>query len=180
MLDDGTSLDCELVLSCAGIVANAELARDAGLEVRRGVVVDASMRTSDPAIFAVGDVAELVGVAGGLWPVGKKEGEVAAAAIFGETVRFEDSSTMLHLKLGGIDVKSFGEVAAQGEEYRAIAGTSAPGQRWRKLIVKGDRVVGGIFVGETELAKQVGAALSDPLELRAIVARLEREVLTGP
>lgn len=67
-LDDNRAVSAELLLVAAGIVPSIELAREAGLHVGRGVVVNDHMRTSDPAIFAVGDVAEYQGTVLGLWP----------------------------------------------------------------------------------------------------------------
>ena len=57
---DGRALAADIVIVCAGITPNAELARDAGLVVGRGIVVDEAMRTSDSAVFACGDVADKV------------------------------------------------------------------------------------------------------------------------
>jgi nitrite reductase (NADH) large subunit len=57
-LKDGRTLPCDLLVMAVGIKPNAALARAAGLAVNRGVVVDDAMRTSDPAVFAVGECAE--------------------------------------------------------------------------------------------------------------------------
>src|SRR5439155_23848259 len=67
-LVDGRPVRAELFLACAGVTPNIELARDAGLAVKRGVVVDDLLRTSDPDVFAAGDVAEVDGDVSGLWP----------------------------------------------------------------------------------------------------------------
>jgi NAD(P)H-nitrite reductase large subunit len=67
-LDDGSSHEADLVLVCAGIKPNAELAGDAGLEVANGVVVDDEMRTSDSHVLAAGDFAEHAGRIYGVWP----------------------------------------------------------------------------------------------------------------
>ena len=66
LLEDGTRLPADLVVMAVGIRPNAQLAKDAGLDVNRGIVVDATMRTSDPDIFAVGECAEAHGQVFGL------------------------------------------------------------------------------------------------------------------
>jgi NADPH-dependent 2,4-dienoyl-CoA reductase/sulfur reductase-like enzyme/ferredoxin len=172
-LDDGSEIACELVLTCAGIVPNAQLARAAGLAVKRGVLVDAAMRTSDPAIFAVGDVAELSGTIGGLWPIGKKQGEIAAATIVGEEARYTETRTMLHVKLAGIDIKSFGDATAWTPDYQHMTGSSQPGQQWRRVLVRDGTIVGGVFVGETEHARNVHKAIAGDLEHASVVAQLQ-------
>ena len=82
-LKDGASIPAGLVLVSAGIRSNLELAKNAGLACGRGIVVDASLRTSAPDIYAVGDCAELNGVVTGLWMASKDQGEAAADIIAG-------------------------------------------------------------------------------------------------
>ena len=76
---DGTTLEAELCLVTAGIIPNAQLGEAAGLDVGVGITVDGGMRTSDPDIFAVGDVAEYDGRPFGLWPASVEQAQVAAA-----------------------------------------------------------------------------------------------------
>jgi len=83
-LKDGTSIPAGLVLVSAGIRSNLELAKNAGLACNRGIIVDASLRTSAPDIYAVGDCAELNGVVIGLWMASKDQGEAAADIIAGK------------------------------------------------------------------------------------------------
>ena len=85
---DGTTLDAELCLVTAGIIPNAQLAEAAGLDVGVGITVDGGMRTSDPDIFAVGDVAEHDGRPYGLWPASVEQAQVAAANVAGAEVVF--------------------------------------------------------------------------------------------
>ncbi|HEV8020191.1 MAG TPA: FAD-dependent oxidoreductase [Candidatus Lustribacter sp.] len=172
VLDDGETIACDIVLSCIGIRPNAELARAAGLTVNRGIVVDTAMRTSDPAIFAVGDVAEVPGAVGGLWPVGKKQGEIAAATIAGEESRYVETHTMMHLKLAGIDVKCFGDVSSGRDDHRHLTGSTDPGSRWRRVVVRDGQIVGGVFVGESEVARTVAKALSGEEEHASVLAVL--------
>ena len=83
-LKDGAAVPAELVLVSAGIRSNLALAKNAGLACERGIVVDASLRTSAPDIYAVGDCAELNGVVTGLWMASKDQGEAAADIIAGK------------------------------------------------------------------------------------------------
>ena len=83
LLNDGREVRAELLLVAAGILPSVELARKAGLNVAKGVVVDDHLRRSDAAIFAVGDVAEHRGVVLGLWPTGVEQAEAAAENVVG-------------------------------------------------------------------------------------------------
>ena len=82
-LIEGGSIDAELCLIATGIVPNAELAQAAGLDVAAGICVDDGMRTSDPHIFAVGDVVDHNGRGYGLWPACVEQAQVAAASMVG-------------------------------------------------------------------------------------------------
>src|SRR5262249_28666520 len=82
-LEDGQSLYAETFLACTGIKPNVELAASAGLEVKRGVVVDDQMRTSAPEILACGDVAEHRGQVQGLWTTAVDQAQVAAINALG-------------------------------------------------------------------------------------------------
>jgi len=83
-LKDGTAVPASLVLVSAGIRANLELAKNAGLACSRGIVVDSALRTSAPDIYAVGDCAELDGKVIGLWLASKDQGEAVADIIAGK------------------------------------------------------------------------------------------------
>jgi len=83
-LKDGTEVPASLVLVSAGIRANLELAKNAGLACNRGIVVDAALRTSAPDVYAVGDCAELNGTITGLWLASKDQGEAVADIIAGK------------------------------------------------------------------------------------------------
>jgi 3-phenylpropionate/trans-cinnamate dioxygenase ferredoxin reductase subunit len=94
-LADGTELDADAVLIGVGIVPNVELARDAGLEVRNGIVVDDQGRTSDPDIFAAGDVTDQPGARLGRrvrlesWQNAQDQAIVAAKAALGGDARHD-------------------------------------------------------------------------------------------
>jgi nitrite reductase (NADH) large subunit len=82
-LSDGSTREADVVLVCAGIAPNTRLADEAGLEVARGILVDDQMRTSDPLIYAAGDVAEHAGRIYGVWPAAVEQAEVAALGALG-------------------------------------------------------------------------------------------------
>lgn len=152
-LKGGELVTADLLLVCAGIRANTRLALDAGLEVNRGIIVDAHMRTSDPDILAVGDCAELPGAIGGLWAVGSEQGKVAAAvakmAVDGQesdALYAAGSMPPVQLKMGGIDLKSFGKVQADDSET-LIEKEDGDAHRWQTLVIDHEgRIVGGVFI----------------------------------
>lgn len=143
----GETIPADILVACAGISPNLEIAREAGLAVGRGVKVDAMMQTSDPDIFAVGDVAELPGSVSGLWAVSTAQGRTAAAAVFGREVPYTEPNTLVSLKMDGIDVKSYGAIEPSGPDQEAIFDTETDENEHRLLIVDNGALAGVMFVG---------------------------------
>ena len=170
-LTDGQTRPCDIFIACAGVRPNVTLAQEAGLIVERGVVVDDRMTTSDPHIFAVGDVAERPGQIGGLWTVGTSQAEIAASALFG----LEKSSTppppMVSLKMEGIDVKGFGTKTA-GDGVEEIVDPAEPENIRRRLFVKDGTIVGAVFVGPPGTGKDLAAAIQSGKDLTPVMDRL--------
>ena len=114
ILDDGTHLDADLVVMAVGIRANGALAKDAGLKINRGIVVDARLRTSDPDIFALGECAEFDGRTFGLVAPLYEMANVVAAQLSGNsTAEFSPSALATKLKVTGINLFSAGDFAGQ-------------------------------------------------------------------
>ena len=106
--DRRAPLEANILLVAAGIRPNVDLARDAGLEVKRGVLVDDRMRTDDPDILAAGDVAEHGGQLPGLWPTAVAMAEVAADTVAGGEKTYAGTVPVTILKVVGIELTSIG------------------------------------------------------------------------
>lgn len=157
-LTDGRQLPCELFLICAGIRPNVALARDAELEVDQGVIVDDGLRTSDPAIFAVGDVAEHRGSIYGLWPAAVRQAEVGAINAIGGDERYEGTVPVAILKVAGIDLTSIG-LLEQHVDDTVIVLDDAERHTYRKLVIRNGRIVGAILLGYPDEATIVAGAI---------------------
>jgi NAD(P)H-nitrite reductase large subunit len=157
-LRDGRRLEAQILLVAAGIQPNAELARDAGLHINRGVLVDDRMRTSDPAILAAGDVAEFAGQVPGLWPTAVSQAEVAAENAAGGEKIYEPPVPVTILKVVGIELASLGRFEAAGPHEEAIALEDAG--RYRKLVISGGRIVGAILLGHGNDVAAVRTAIT--------------------
>lgn len=165
-LADGRTLPLDVLVVCAGIRANVELARAAGLEVNRGVVVDERMRTSDPLIYAAGDVAELPGQIAGLWPIAVAQAEVAAANVIGEERTFERRPPVTVLKGVGLDVTAAGAVEPEpGDETIALEGLEDE-LRYARLVVREGRAAGAVFIGSWPGSPAVLDAVASGADVR--------------
>ncbi len=157
---DGSILDVDMVVISAGIRPRDELARACRLEVgpRGGVVVDDAMRTSDPRILAIGEVATHRGLTYGLVAPGYEMAEVAAATLTGGRRSFAGFDLSTKLKLMGVDVASFGDAFAESAGARSLTFEDPFGGVYKKLVFNADgsRLLGGVLVGD---AREFGALL---------------------
>ncbi|RWE37101.1 MAG: NAD(P)/FAD-dependent oxidoreductase [Mesorhizobium sp.] len=148
-LADGTIIPATLVVMAVGIRPNAALAKDAGVAVNRGIVVDAGMRSNDPDIFALGECAEVGGMVYGLVAPLYEMARVAAHQLAGdETAAFVHMDTPTKLKVTGIDLFSLGDFA-DGDDRQEIVLRDAAAGVYKRLVLKDDRIIGTVLYGET-------------------------------
>ncbi|OPG08600.1 FAD-dependent oxidoreductase [Streptomyces sp. GKU 895] len=151
-MSDGYALDADLVVLACGVHPRAGLAWNAGLEIRKGIVVDDELRTSDPYIHAIGDCAQHDGVLYGLATPALEQADVLAELLAGRTnARYTGTRSLTRLTLTGpdspFDLAAFGETEARpGDDVVQL--TDATRGTYRKVVVRDDRLVGGVLVGE--------------------------------
>ncbi|GKQ36356.1 nitrite reductase [Streptomyces sp. A012304] len=148
---DGYALDADLVVLACGVHPRVGLARDAGLAVRKGVLVDDELRTSDPHIRAIGDCVQHDGNVYGLAAPALEQAEVLAEVLAGDAdARYRGTRALTRLTLAGngvFDLAAFGETEARpGDDVVQLA--DATRGTYRKVVVRDDRLVGGVLVGE--------------------------------
>jgi nitrite reductase (NADH) large subunit len=147
---DGTEVPADLVVMAVGIRPNTALAESMHLHVNRGIVVNDTLQTTtDPRIYAVGECAAHRGIAYGLVAPLFEQGKVLAnhLAEFG-IGRYTGSLTSTKLKVTGIDLFSAGEFMG-GEGTEEIVMSDPFGGVYKKLVLKGDKLVGACLYGDT-------------------------------
>jgi nitrite reductase (NADH) large subunit len=176
---DGESLETDIIVFSAGIRPRDDLARDCGLAVgiRGGILIDGQCRTSDPAVFAIGECALRDGRIYGLVAPGYQMAEVAAAALRGEVApSFDGADMSTKLKLLGVDVASLGDAHAATPDSRCCTLVDERAGVYRKLVLSpdGTRLLGGIMVGD---ASDYGMLLQLMLNDMPLPARPESLLL---
>ncbi|MEU9998392.1 FAD-dependent oxidoreductase [Streptomyces sp. NPDC050848] len=158
-LADGFVLDAQVVVLACGVRPRTGLALDAGLEVRKGIVVDDQLRTSDPYIHAIGDCAEHDGRVYGLAGPALEQADALADVLRPEALAadapgahpaYTGTRALTRLTLGGpvgLDLAAFGEATPlPGDDVVQL--TDATRRAYRKVVVRGDRLVGGVLLGD--------------------------------
>lgn len=148
---DGYALDADIVVLACGVRPRAGLAQAAGLDVRKGIVVDDELRTSDPHIRAIGDCAQHDGTVYGLAAPALEQADVLAESLAGGgAARYTGTRALTRLTLAGegfFDLAAFGETEPlPGDDVVQL--TDATRGTYRKVVVRDDRLVGGVLVGE--------------------------------
>jgi nitrite reductase (NADH) large subunit len=146
---DGEEIAADMVVIAAGIRPNTSLAREAGLEVNRGIVVNDYMQSSDSNIYSVGECVEHRGSCYGLVAPLFAQGKVLAAAITGHADGgFEPQSAAAKLKIMGVDVFSAGIVEDADESVEEIKYEDASLGIYKKLVLRDNRLIGVVLVGD--------------------------------
>jgi assimilatory nitrate reductase electron transfer subunit len=153
-LEDGTEIGCRTVVLSAGTRPRTSVAESAGLEVGRGVVVDDTLATSDPAISAIGDCAEHRGCVTGLVGPAWDQAGVVSARITGADpgARYPGGVAVTRLKAFGVDVVSLGELAGDVHDPEVeVTVVCEPSRgRYARVDVVDARVTGAVLVGHPE------------------------------
>ena len=147
-LTDGRRIDAEAVVFAAGIRPNVSLAKEAGIPVNRGIVVDDHLRTGQQDIFALGECAEHRGICYGLVEPAYEQAGVLARHLAGRTAAYGGSVVATNLKVSGVGVFSAGDfTGADGSEAVVL---NDPGHgTYKKLVISERRLTGAVLVGDT-------------------------------
>jgi nitrite reductase (NADH) large subunit len=146
-LTDGRRLDADAVIFAAGIRPNIALAKEAGIAVNRGVVVDDHLQTAATDIFALGECAEHRGICYGLVEPAYEQARVLARHLADGADAYGGSVVATNLKVSGVSVFSAGDfMGADGSE--AIVLRDIKHGTYRKLVISEGRLTGAVLVGD--------------------------------
>lgn len=153
--ETGPDLETEAVVVAAGIKPEVGLAAEAGLRVGRGIIVDDQMKTSEPGIFAAGDVAEHGGRVYGIVPAAFEQARVAASAILGLDRSYGGTVPFNTLKVAGLAVTSAGEIDAVGPGLESHVRSDPASGLHKKIVLQEGRLIGAIWMGTTKGAAEI-------------------------
>lgn len=174
ILNDGERLPADLVVVACGVRPRVEVARESKIPINRGILVNDTLATEVPGVYAVGECTEHAGVTYGLVAPAWEQATILAGLLTGVDPlgRYRGSKLYARLKVAGIEVASFGVLEPHLESDRAIQVIEERDFSYRKLILRGRELVGAMFVGNVNNAASVLQAFdraeplpSDPLEL---------------
>jgi ferredoxin-nitrate reductase len=167
-LKSGKVLVVDAIVYAVGTRPNIEFATEAGLDTARGIVVNDYMQTSDPNIFAAGEIAEHRGKLLGITSAAEKQADVLARFIYGDVLSvYEGATAMNILKFSNLDLCSIGiaEIPVNSEGYDEILFIDKSLRYYKKCIVKDDKLVGAVLVGDKSEFAEFKTLIENQIEL---------------
>jgi nitrite reductase (NADH) large subunit len=174
-LRDGTTIAADAVVVAVGIRANAALARMAGLEVGRGIVVDDHLETNAAGVHAIGECAEHRGCCYGLVEPAYEQAQLLARRLAGERASYPGSVLATNLKVSGVNVFSAGDFLGATAEAEEIVLSDPASGVYKKLVITQGRLVGAVLFGDTA----DGLWYLDLIRTGSPVARLRDDLVFG-
>ncbi|MGY3395127.1 nitrite reductase (NADH) large subunit [Bradyrhizobium sp. USDA 3311] len=147
-LADGSRIEADAVIFAAGIRPNVALAKDAGIAVNRGIVVNDVMQTASPDIFALGECAEHRGTCYGLVEPAYEQARVLARHLAGRPAAYQGSVVSTNLKVSGVSVFSAGDFMG-GEGSESLVLSDRRRGTYKKLVIADGRLTGAVLIGDT-------------------------------
>jgi ferredoxin-nitrate reductase len=166
-LRSGRMIDCDALVFAIGTVPNIELAMAAGLHCQRGVVVSEYLQTSDPDIYAVGEIAEFNGMLYGFTAAAEQQAGIFAGYLNGDISTYYKGTTLMSIiKIHGFDLCCIGIPDRPNEkDYEEIVFIDRARRYYKKCIVHQDRLVGAILIGDKDEFLEFKELIAGNIEL---------------
>jgi ferredoxin-nitrate reductase len=167
-LKSGKLIRSDALVYAVGTRPNIEFALEAGIDGARGILVNDYLQTSDPNIFAIGEIAEHRGTILGITSAAEKQADVLARYIHGDLQSTYNGAVPMNiLKMYGLDLCSIGiaEVPPNSTGYEEILFIDKSKRNYKKCIIKDDRLVGAILIGDKSEFAEFKTLIEDKIEL---------------
>jgi len=160
---DGRKVQADFIVVSTGIKISDTLVKGIGIAFNKGILVDDTMQTNIPDIYAAGDCAEHKGRIYGIWPAASEQGRVAGRQMAGVKSIYKGTTVSVLLKVAGIDLASIGEIPMQSDptimEYKKVDSLLGI---YKKLFVKNDILRGAILMGDVTQKNMIQKAIGLP------------------
>ncbi len=166
-LKSGCEISCSAMVFAIGTVPNIELAKYAGIACKRGVVVNDYLQTSDPNIFAVGEIAEFKGALYGITAAAEQQAEIVAKYLHGDISQYYQGSLLMNiLKMEGVNICSLGMVDCPDDpDFEEVVFIDKSRRYYKKCIIHKDKLVGAILMGDKSEFAEFKELIQNKIEL---------------
>jgi ferredoxin-nitrate reductase len=166
-LKSGRKIEAQVAVFAIGTSPNVEIARAAGLEVNRGVVVNDYLQTSDPDIFAAGEIAQWRGEMWGITAAAEQQADVIAKYIAGDWANYYKGSLSVNImKIQGVQLCSMGMIETpKSSDYEEITFIDKAKRYYKKCIIHNDKLVGATLIGDKSEFLEFKDLIANGIEL---------------
>jgi len=166
-LKSGRKINCDAMILAIGTTPNLEIAKECGLSIKRGVIVNERMQTNDPSIYAIGEIAEFEGTLYGITAAAEQQAEVVAQYMNGDIASFYKGSLFMNIiKIHGFDLCSIGlSECPDDKAYEEIVFIDKAKRYYKKCIIYEDKLVGTILIGDKSEFQEFRSLISNKIEL---------------
>ena len=166
-LKSGRTIECDAVVFAIGTIPNIELAKDAGLEYKRGVLINDYLQTSDENIYAVGEIAEHNQFLYGFTAAAEQQAEVLARHLNGDPFALYKGTLLMNIiKIQGVNLCSLGIVETpDSKDYEEVVFIDKAKRYYKKCIIHKDKLVGAMLIGDKSEFADFKNMMQNNLEL---------------
>jgi ferredoxin-nitrate reductase len=167
-LKSGQEISCQAMVVAIGTTPNTTLAKEAGLNCMRGVLVNEYLQTSDPSIYAVGEIAEFRGFLYGITAAAEEQAAIVASHLSGDIAHHYRGSLLMNiLKMHGTDICSLGvvETPVDDPSFEEVVFIDKAKRYYKKCIIQQDRLVGAILIGDKTEFTEFRQLIENRMEL---------------
>ena len=166
-LKSGLLIEAQAIVIAIGTAPNIEIAKAAGIDCKRGVVIDEYLQTSDPNIFAIGEIAEFKGFLYGITAAAEQQAEIVARYLNGDISKYYSGSLLMNiLKMHGTELCSMGEVECPDDPaYEEVVFIDKAKRYYKKCIIHNDRLIGAILIGDKSEFLEYRNLIENKMEL---------------
>ncbi len=182
-LKSGKSLTCHAIIYAIGTQANIQLGKSIMLDVKRGIVVDEYLTTSDENIYAIGEIAEFKGKMYGITTAAEMQAQTLAKYMNGDLSSSYNGSTLMNiLKFDNLDLCSIGQITVPDDDdsYEEVVFKDLSHRSYKKCIIYQDRMVGAILIGDKNEFSEYKRLIENKTELSAKRTELLRGTSIKP
>lgn len=166
-LKSGLTVSCNSLVIAIGTTPNIELARDSGITCKRGIVVDEYLQTSEPGVFAIGEIAEFEGFLYGITAAAEQQAKIVATFLNGDISNYYKGTLLMNiLKMQGVDLCSLGLTECPDDpSYEEVVFIDKSKRYYKKCIIYNDKLVGAILIGDKSEFLEFRDLIQNKIEL---------------
>ncbi|HNT35894.1 MAG TPA: FAD-dependent oxidoreductase, partial [bacterium] len=170
-LKSGIRIDCELVIIAIGVLPNIDLVKNTAIKTDRGIVVDGTLQSTVEGIYAAGDVAQAFDLVEGgtrpipILPVAYRQGWVAGLNMAGRRRLYRGGVAMNAVDVCGLPTISVGITVPATNEYEILSSLESSVPRYRKIVLRDNRIVGFILIGDIDRAGILTGLIRDKIDV---------------